>query len=109
MRAAFRQLSLTSRDVGTSGHFFNQGLVRVRCRGPACFSTHGSIYPTAFHCGKKKLASVADLSARMYCAATRAGTYFTLVARIAPAAIKDIADYPPNRAVGGATTESATR
>jgi hypothetical protein len=43
----------------------------------------------------------------MYCAATRAGTYFTLVARIPPAATKDIADQPPNRAVGGATKEKA--
>ena len=50
-------------------------------------STHGSVYPTAFRWGKKKLASVADLNARMYCAAARAGTYFALVARTAPAAI----------------------
>jgi hypothetical protein len=68
-RAAFRRLISTSCAVQRAGHFFIQGLARVRCT---------VVFTLPRFVAARRSSRLSQISnARMYCAAARAGTYFT--------------------------------
>jgi hypothetical protein len=109
-RAAFRRLILTSRAVQRAGHFLIKELVRVRCRGAGVSSLPTVVFTLPRVVAARRSTRLSLISnARMYCAAARAGTYFTPVAGIPPAATKDIVSQPPNCAVGADKTKMRVR